>query len=107
MRKDSAMPQLILLLSDDASRAAMVHELLAKSSNVPFVIEWTRRCAAALDRLHDHTKDDVTAVVIDLVLPEAQELESFDQMFQASPHTPILVLSNPEREEVAKQAVQR
>jgi diguanylate cyclase (GGDEF)-like protein/PAS domain S-box-containing protein len=105
VRKDGAMPQLILLLSDDASRAAMVQELLAKSSNVPFLIEWTRRCCAALDRLHDHTKDDVTAVLIDL--PDAQELESFDQIFQASPHTPILVLSNPEHEEVAKQAVQR
>jgi diguanylate cyclase (GGDEF)-like protein/PAS domain S-box-containing protein len=106
MRKDSAMPQLILLLSDDASRAAIVQELLAESSKVPFVIEWTRCCSAALDRLHDHTKDDVTAVLIDLLLPETQQLKSFNQIFQASPHTPILVLSNSEREEVAKQAVQ-
>jgi diguanylate cyclase (GGDEF)-like protein/PAS domain S-box-containing protein len=106
MRKDSAMPQLILLLSDDASRAAIVQELLAESSKVPFVFEWTRCCSAALDRLHDHTKDDVTAVLIDLLLPETQQLKSFNQIFQASPHTPILVLSNSEREEVAKQAVQ-
>jgi diguanylate cyclase (GGDEF)-like protein/PAS domain S-box-containing protein len=101
------MPQLLLLLSDDASRAAMVQELLAKSSNVPFLIEWTGCCSTTLERLHDHTKDDVTAVLIDLHLPDAQELETFDQIFQASPHTPILVLSNPEHEEAAKQAVQR
>lgn len=99
------MPQSILLLSDDAARAAVVQELLAKSSNVPFFIEWTRHRAAALDRLRDHTKDDITAVLIDLLLP-GQELETFDQIFQASPHIPILVLSNPAHEELARQAVQ-
>jgi diguanylate cyclase (GGDEF)-like protein/PAS domain S-box-containing protein len=107
VRKDGAMPQSILLLSDDAARAAVVQELLSKSSNVPFVIEWTRRCAAALDRLRDQTKDDITAVLIDLVLPDGQELETFNQIFQASPHIPVLVLSNPEFEDIAKQAVQR
>lgn len=101
------MPQSILLLSDDAARAAVVQELLSKSSNVPFVIEWTRRCVAALDRLRDQTKDDITAVLVDLLLPDGQELETFDQIFQASPHIPILVLSNSEYEDIAKQAVQR
>jgi diguanylate cyclase (GGDEF)-like protein/PAS domain S-box-containing protein len=107
MRMDGAMPQLILLLCGDDSRAATVQELLTKSSTVPFVIEWTRRCATALERLQDQTKNNVTAVLIDLLLPDTQELESFDRIFQASPHTPILVLSDPEHEEVAKQAVQR
>src|SRR5882672_12635809 len=101
------MPQTILLLNDDAAKAAIVQELLAKSTDPPFVIEWVRSCVAALDRLRDPTKDDTTAVLIDLLLPDGQELEIFDQIFQASPHIPILVLSNPEHEEVAKQAVQR
>jgi diguanylate cyclase (GGDEF)-like protein/PAS domain S-box-containing protein len=101
------MPQTILLLNDNASKAAIVQELLAESSDPPVVIEWLRSCAAALDRLHDHTKDEISAVLIDLLLPDGQELEIFDQILQASSHIPILVLSNPEREEAAKQAVQR
>src|ERR1700738_2801780 len=107
MRKDGAMPQTLLILSENASRAAFVENLLAKQTDVPFVIEWIRSCAAALDRLNDRTKDDIKAVLIDLLLPDRQELETFEQIFQASPHIPILVLSSPEQEDVAKQAVQR
>src|SRR6202790_542511 len=101
------MPQLILLLNDNASKAAIVRELLAKSTDPPFVIEWVRSCTAALDRLHDHTKEDIAAALIDLLLPDGPELDIFDQIFQASPHIPILILSSPEHEEVARQAVQR
>src|SRR5216684_2966 len=107
MRKDGAMPETILLLQDNASKAAIVRETLVKSSDPPFVVEWVRSCAAALDRLRDQTRDHITAVLIDLLLPDGQELEIFDQIFQASPHIPILVLSQPEHEEVARQAVQR
>ena len=107
MRKDGAMPEAILLLQDNASKAAIVREMLAQSSDGPFTVEWIRTCAAGLDRLNDPTKDAIAAVLIDLLLPHGQELETFDQIFQASPHIPILVLSNPEHEEVAKQAVQR
>jgi diguanylate cyclase (GGDEF)-like protein/PAS domain S-box-containing protein len=106
-RKDGAMPQTLLLLSDDPSRAALVQELLAKSSDAPFAVEWIRTRAAATDRLGDHTKDDIAAVLIELLLPEEQELDAFDEIFQASPGIPILVLSHLEHEEFAKQAVQR
>jgi len=101
------MPVTILLLQDNAPRAGKVRELLANSSDGPFAVEWVRTCAAGLDRLNDHSKDDVAAVVVDLLLPEGRELDTFDQIFLASPHIPILVLSNSEHEEVAKQAVQR
>jgi diguanylate cyclase (GGDEF)-like protein/PAS domain S-box-containing protein len=107
VRRDGALPQAILLLQDNSSRAAIVQELLAKSSETPFVIEWIKSCAATLDRLNDDTKDGIAAILIDLRLPEGQELDTFDQIFQASPHIPILVLGDPEHEDVAKQAVQR
>ena len=107
MRKDGAMPETILLLQDNASKAAIVREMLVKSSDPPFVVEWVRSCAAALDRLHDQTRDHIRAVLTDLLLPDGRELEIFDRIFQASPHIPILVLSHPEHEEVARQAVQR
>jgi diguanylate cyclase (GGDEF)-like protein/PAS domain S-box-containing protein len=107
MRRDGAMPQILLILSDNASKAAIVQDLLAEPSDLPFVIEWIRSCAAALDRLNDRAKDDIAAVLIDLLPPEGQGLKTFEQIFQASLHIPILVLVNPEHEDLAKQAVQR
>jgi diguanylate cyclase (GGDEF)-like protein/PAS domain S-box-containing protein len=100
------MPVTILLVQDNARRAAKVQELLGPSDG-PFAVEWIGNCAAALDRLNDRSKDDVAAVLMDLLLPVGQELDAFDRIFQASPGIPILVLSNSEHEEVAKQAVQR
>ena len=101
------MPATILLLQDNASKAAIVQDMLAQSSDGPCVVEWIRSCAAALERLRDGTKDGIAAVLIDLFLSDGQALETVDQIFQAAPHVPILVFSNPEHEDVAKQAVQR
>jgi diguanylate cyclase (GGDEF)-like protein/PAS domain S-box-containing protein len=101
------MPQTILLLNDNATKAAIVQKLLTQSGEAPFAVEWIKGCAAALDRLHDHTKDDVTAILMDLFLADGRELDTFDQIFRAAPHIPILVLGNPEREDAARQAVQR
>jgi len=97
------MPVTILLVQDNAGRAAKVQELLANSSDRHFAVEWIRTRAAATDRLGDHTKDEIAAVVIDLPLPQEQVLDAFDQIFQASPGIPILVLSDSEHEELAKK----
>jgi diguanylate cyclase (GGDEF)-like protein/PAS domain S-box-containing protein len=107
MRKDGAMPATILILQDNASKAAIVQEMLAQSSDGPCVVEWIRSCAAGLERLQDDTKPGIAAVLIDLLLSDGQALETFDRIFQAAPHVPILVLCHPEHEDVAKQAVQR
>ena len=101
------MPESILLLQDSTRKAAIIQELLAQSGEGPFVIEWIRSCGAALDRLGDHTKDDFTAVILDLLLSDGQELEMLDRMIQAAPHIPILVLADSEHEDIAKQAIQR
>jgi diguanylate cyclase (GGDEF)-like protein/PAS domain S-box-containing protein len=106
MRKDGGMLQTILLLSDNASKVAGVQKLLAEASDAPFVTEWIKSCAATLDRLRDRGKNDIAAILTDLLRP-GQELEIFDRIFEAAPHIPILILGNPAREEVAKQAVQR
>jgi diguanylate cyclase (GGDEF)-like protein/PAS domain S-box-containing protein len=101
------MPETILLLQDSVWKAAVVRELLVRSTEGPFVVEWLRSCTAGLERLNNSTKNAIAAVMVDLSLAEGEELETFDKIFRASLHIPILVLSNPEHEDIAKQAVQR
>ena len=105
--KDDAMSDSILLLQDSVRKAAMVQKLLSESGDGSFVIEWIRSCGAALDRLGDRTKDDISAVIIDLRSTGGQELEIFDQIIRVSRHIPILVLADSNHEDVAKQAIQR
>jgi len=45
--------------------------------------------------------------VVDLFLPDSAGIRTFDQLLGASPHTPILVLSQMHDEDVARLAVRR
>jgi diguanylate cyclase (GGDEF)-like protein/PAS domain S-box-containing protein len=107
MRRDGAMPQTLLLIQDSPSKAAIVQELLAQSGDGPFILEWLRSCPAALKRLADHANTPIAAILVDFSVPPGRALETFEKLFKTSPEIPILVLSDPEHEELAKQAVQR
>jgi diguanylate cyclase (GGDEF)-like protein/PAS domain S-box-containing protein len=101
------MRETILLLQDDSAKAAIVQGLLARSSGAPRTVEWLRSCAAGLARLQDRKNAGIAAILIDLLLPDGRQLEVFNRIFNAAPHIPILVLSSPEHEGLAEQAVQR
>ena len=72
-------------------------------------IEWVRGCSEAVERLNGKGKctDGIDAVLVDLFLPDSQGIDTFEQLYSVAPHTPILVLSAPHHEEIAKLAVQR
>jgi diguanylate cyclase (GGDEF)-like protein/PAS domain S-box-containing protein len=107
------MPQNILLIQDDTTDARSVREALTGAGDGPFQVEWIRRCAEGEARLAREAQQDkrgtdgLAAVLVDLFLPDSQGLETFNRLFSAAPHIPILVLSAPENEEIAKVAVQQ
>jgi diguanylate cyclase (GGDEF)-like protein/PAS domain S-box-containing protein len=103
------MAQNILLIQDDPADARAVREALINSSDGPFKVEWVRRCSEGLERLaREGTEgtDSVTAVLVDLFLPDSHGIETFDRLFLAAPQIPILVLSASHDEGIAKLAVQ-
>jgi diguanylate cyclase (GGDEF)-like protein/PAS domain S-box-containing protein len=101
------MQQIILLFQENAVKAGMVQELLTQATGKRFAVEWVRSCAEALERISDRNQAKIAAILIDLRSPDGQQLAVFDRIFQASLHTPILVLSGPEHEGFAERAVQR
>ena len=101
------MRETILLLQDNSAKAAIVQGLLARSSGAPFLVEWHRSCAAGLVRIKDRKKNGIAAILINLLLPDGRQLEVFNRIFDAAPNIPILILSSPEHEGVAEQAVRR
>jgi diguanylate cyclase (GGDEF)-like protein/PAS domain S-box-containing protein len=92
----------ILLIEDDAPNATAILAALSNSADQPLQVEWVRRCADGLQRL-----PGAAAILVDLSLPDSHGLETFDQLFDAAPHIPILILTGPEDEDIAKAAVQR
>jgi DNA-binding NarL/FixJ family response regulator len=104
------MPQNILLIQDDPIDAGSVRDALSNSGDGLFKVVWVRRCADGLERLGQdevQRSDTIAAVLVDLFLPDSQGIETFNRLFRAAPHVPILILSAPQHEEIAKAAVQQ
>src|ERR1700719_101457 len=94
----------VLLIEADADVAAELLAELNSETEERFHVEWVTELASGIERLR---KGGVGAVVLDLTLPDSCGIETFDKIFQAASRVPILILSEADAEEMARQAVQR
>ena len=104
--KGRTISRKVLRVLANAAQAHVVQGSLANSRDGPFKVEWVSRCAGAMERLGDQRGREIAAIVLDLFLPDSQGIETFNTLFRASPHIPILVLSHLRDEAVARLAVQ-
>src|ERR1700733_8684582 len=94
------MPKNILLIQADARDAKVVRDALFESGNGKFHVEWVTTCTLGLERLaaigkqtHQGT-GGISAVLLDLQLPDVVGIETFDRLFAAIPPIPIVILSS-------------
>jgi diguanylate cyclase (GGDEF)-like protein/PAS domain S-box-containing protein len=100
--KDS--DECVLLIDAQADDAERILDELSLATDERFRVEWVTELSSAIERLRDGA---VGAVMLDLSLPDSQGIETFDKIFQAAPHVPILILSGTDTEAIARQAVMR
>ncbi len=102
------MPTTILLIQDHISAAKEVQKILLASGDASIRVEWMRTCENALQRLQRDGLADggVSAIFLDLFLPDSQGIATFDRVFAAARDIPILILSAVRDEDTAKLAVQ-
>ena len=106
------MSRNILLVQFDPVDAIAVREALVSAMGGPFEVEWVRSCAEGEMRLRDDAGmgkngSGISAVLVDLSLPDSSGIQTFDQLFLAAPQIPILVLCDSNNEEIGKLTVQR
>jgi diguanylate cyclase (GGDEF)-like protein/PAS domain S-box-containing protein len=101
------MSRNLLLILADPTEATAVRRSLANSRDGPFHIESVGRCGDALDRLSRQGGKDFAAIIVDLFLSDSQGIETFDKLYGASPHTPILIFSRVLDEDAARLALHR
>src|SRR5713226_3534235 len=98
------MDDKVLLIENDSADAKAIRGALTEARDGPVDIEWGRKLSDGVKRLN---KGGIKAVLLNLFLPDSLGIETFDKLFLAAPHVPILVLSSLDDEGIATQAVQR
>jgi len=79
----------VLLVEDDEAAAAWVQACLEKTGLRPDSITWTRTLTEACAAL----VDEPACVLLDLALPDANGLAALLTVVEASPDTPVIVLT--------------
>jgi diguanylate cyclase (GGDEF)-like protein/PAS domain S-box-containing protein len=95
---------LVLVITNDSRDAGVIRQSLAGTGLESFDVERVCTLSDGVERLK---KLNILALILDLSLPDSQGIETFDKVATVAPEVPVLVLSGPEAEETAKQAVQR
>jgi DNA-binding NarL/FixJ family response regulator len=103
----------VLLIQNDVQGATAVLAALTNSRDSTFHVEWVTTCSLGLERLAVRGKQDllaaggISAVLVDLILPDAAGMEIVDRIYAAEPRIPIVMLSSSDEESVAKAAMLR
>jgi diguanylate cyclase (GGDEF)-like protein/PAS domain S-box-containing protein len=103
----------ILLIQSDQQSARVVRDALSNSSEPQFRIELVRSCSSGLERLvapatqQSDRPNPISAILVDLVLPDVAGLEIIDRLGAAAPKIPVIALCSFADESMAKEAIQR
>ncbi len=93
----------VLLIEAEADDAARILDQL-RSTGEPFRVEWVSELSSGIERLRH---GGIGAVLVDLSLPDSRGIETLDRLLQVAPGMPILILTEADSEEIARQAVER
>ncbi len=92
----------ILMIDQSAGDQRLILELLGESAGDEFQLSTADTLAQGINKLDQNSYD---AIFLDLSLPENKGLQSVQQMIEAAPRTPIIVLSSIPSDQLALNAL--
>ncbi|MBM9537911.1 putative bifunctional diguanylate cyclase/phosphodiesterase [Desulfobulbus alkaliphilus] len=84
------MANRVLIITGDTVEAEALQKVLGGAQEGAFIVEWVKQLSEGLDRLR---AGGIDAIIVELALHDSQGIDTFDQVLAAAPHTPILILS--------------
>ncbi len=93
----------VLLIEDNPAEARLIRETLAELPTRPFSLDWTDRLSSGLARLSEGAFD---LILLDLLLPDAEDLEGLQAIRSQFPGVPVVVLTTLADETVADRVIQ-
>jgi diguanylate cyclase (GGDEF)-like protein len=95
-------PLNILLIEDDPTDSELIREILAENPKIAARLSCADRLSTGLQKLHE---TDVDVILLDLSLPDSQGMETFITARVHAPGTPLIVLTENDREDFTATAL--
>ena len=92
----------VLLIEDNPIHTRLLQGLLSDAQGPGFAVETADHLAVGRAR---RGQGGIDAVLLDLVLPDSQEMATFERVKEVAPNTPVLVLTGLVDEDLAAEAV--
>ncbi|MBA4158891.1 MAG: response regulator [Gemmatimonadetes bacterium] len=93
----------VLLIEDNPVQARLIQSLLAEASGPGIELETLDRLRTGLERVG---RGGIDLVLLDLILPDGQGLETFLRFRAEAPDTPVVVLTGLDDLRIATKAVE-
>ncbi|MDI5934477.1 Glu/Leu/Phe/Val dehydrogenase dimerization domain-containing protein [Halomonas kalidii] len=97
------LPIRLLLIEDNPLHSRLVQQLLQADAQLQCEVEAVERLDEGLTRL---AKGNVDLVLLDLVLPDSQELETLWRVRLVAPQVPVIILTGLDDVKLAARAVE-
>src|SRR5262245_14282324 len=94
----------VLLIEDNPVHVKMLEQLLAESAAPSFDVHTAGKLSDGLDRIG--SSDIVDIVLLDLLLPDSEDLETFVRVHAKAPNLPVVILTNVDDVHLAARAVE-
>jgi diguanylate cyclase (GGDEF)-like protein/PAS domain S-box-containing protein len=92
----------VLVIEDDPNYFILVNERLSQNREPAFELIRSKHMQSGLERLKE---GDVDVVLLDLMLPDSEGLNSFTLVHKAFPAVPVIILTSVDDDALAAQAI--
>ena len=103
MTLENQRPIHVLLVEHDPEDLDELRRAVAELRGGKVEIEWVSELAPALERL---TQGGIDAVLLDLMLPDSEDMVTFERTWAFAPNVPIVVMTSLDDEDLALATVQ-
>jgi len=97
-------PSKALVIEDDPGYAKVLQKRLTQETEPSFDVTWRQQLRGGLEQL---ASGDIDIVVLDLLLPDSQGLDTLIKVRAQAPDVPVVVLTGLDDETLALEAVRR
>src|SRR5262245_31024410 len=94
----------VLLIEDNPVHVKMLEQLLSESAIPGFDVHTAGKLSDGLDRIG--TNGNVDVVLLDLILPDSEDLETFARVHAKAPNLPVVILTGLDDVHLAARAVE-